>query len=103
MKNCFVDLDTRGILDLSPEMVPDSWTITRISVPAEHRRRGVGNKLLGEALAEADREGIKLTLEINPYGAMTYDELESWYMRNGFRHHPRYGGFYIRYPSPPTH
>jgi len=42
--------------------------ITRINVPREYRGRGYGTALLEQVLEDADREGVTLRLEINPYG-----------------------------------
>lgn len=73
----------------------DGRIITRINVPKEFRGRGIGHKLLLQCLADADAEGVTLWLEINAYGDMTYEQLESWYKRHGFKGH----GIYKRKPN----
>lgn len=99
MRNCFVDLEKRAILDLSPDMFPDSLVITRINVPAEHRGQGVGRELLWRCVEEADATRTKLRLEINPTGPLSYDDLHAWYERNGFEDDPRYPGIMVRWPA----
>jgi len=69
--------------------------ITRINVPEEHRAQGFGRQLLLEACNAADRGEVVLFLEIAPSGPLDYDQLESWYMRYGFK---RWKGIYRRKP-----
>jgi len=57
---------------------------SRINVPQEYRRVGIGNSLLKAIINEAKELGISLVCEINPYGEMTYEQLKEWYMKNGF-------------------
>lgn len=72
--------------------------ITRINVPAEHRRKGIGNELLKQVIADADREKVNLFLEINSYGGMSYDDLQLWYERNGFTN-MFHSGVFVRRPK----
>lgn len=78
-----LDNDTRGQIDLIK--FEDGYLITRIFVQNTHRGQGVGQALLDKVKREADLETVPLYLEINPYGEMTYRQLESWYVQNGFR------------------
>jgi ribosomal protein S18 acetylase RimI-like enzyme len=53
-------------------------------VPHDHCRKGIATKLLREALAEADKEGIWIYLEVVPTGEMPYEALVEWYKKHGF-------------------
>lgn len=59
--------------------------ITRINVPAEFRGKGHGTALLKQIIEDADREKIALYLEIQSSDGLSYDELEAWYKRHGFK------------------
>lgn len=83
-----------AVLDMS-DYYGEGKIITRINVPEKFRGKGYGRQLLKQATDWADENGITLWLEINPYGQMTYDELEAWYKRNGFKGH----GIYKRRPK----
>jgi predicted GNAT family acetyltransferase len=72
--------------------------ITRINVPKTHRGHGYATLVLRQCLADADREGITLYIEISPSDGLDYDQLENWYWRHGFRYH---GGIYRRRPISP--
>lgn len=99
VRNCFVDNERWGIADLTNEMIPGSWTITRINIPKEHRGKGYGTKLLEQIITEADACKETLTLEIMPSGDLNYTELEEWYFRHGFKASRRYPGFYFKRPA----
>lgn len=58
--------------------------ITRVNVPLEFRGQGHGSDLLQQVIDDADVEEINLQLFINPYGSMTYEQLQRWYEDNGF-------------------
>lgn len=60
------------------------WELSRINVPADYRGQGYGSELLGQVCDDADNEGVTLVLNINPYGALTYQQLQDWYERWGF-------------------
>jgi GNAT superfamily N-acetyltransferase len=87
-------LDVVSMRDVSPPAV----VITRIVVPQVHRGHGVGSLLLRQACFDADKEGVCLVLEINPYGdgGLSLRELSMWYQRRGFVCQPE--GHYIREP-----
>lgn len=95
MRTTYVDAPTRSIANTSPNLLQGGMDLNRINVPAGSRGQGIGRKLMEEVLADADREGLILWLDINPYGAMTYEELEAWYLRIGFEPHE---GRYRRLP-----
>lgn len=64
------------------------WAVTEVAVKPKLRGQGYGRLLMAEVLADADREGVTLCLEILPdhpaFGGLTYEQLEAWYMRLGF-------------------
>src|SRR4051812_29157507 len=90
MKMNYADMATRSILSLDRED-EDQYKITRISVFREHRRQGIGSRLLRECLRDADIEGITLTLEPIPTlnEGEDLDEVRNrlikWYERHGFK------------------
>lgn len=63
MRLCFADKEHRAIADLA-RMADDKYLLTRINVPKEHRRKGVGTALLKQVLAEADSLGVTLVVEV---------------------------------------
>jgi ribosomal protein S18 acetylase RimI-like enzyme len=71
--------------------------ITRINVPYAHRSKGIASDMLREACAHADLYMFKLWLEIVPSGRLTYDQLEAFYCRYGFRRHVT--GIWVRRPA----
>lgn len=99
MPNCIVHMEKRAILDLSPDMFPDSLVVTRINVPEASRGEGIGSWLLRRCVEEADEHRVKLRLEINPTGPLDYDALHAWYERYGFEDDPRYLGVMVRWPA----
>lgn len=62
-----------------------AWIITRVKVPKEHRRKGIGTELMKEICADADAAKIPLVLEVASYGEMDNDTLRAWYKKFGFR------------------
>jgi GNAT superfamily N-acetyltransferase len=55
-----------------------------VYVPPAFRGRGLGQVLLDRVLADADREGVHLSLVAKACGTMTQNPLEGWYGQNGF-------------------
>ena len=98
MKTCYFDMSTRVIADLIlPGELTPGWTISRINVPAIHRGKGLGTKILNEITADADAEGASLWLQVMPSGPLDYDALVAWYRRHGFKHHHT-TGYMVRRP-----
>lgn len=86
MNTCFAHKQTRTIADLMEHpSEPRSMVINRINVPAMHRGKGFGRRILHEILKEADFEGVTLYLEVVPSGGLRWNELKAWYERAGFR------------------
>lgn len=85
-----------AILDYTEYYAPDAWYITRINVPCAHRGKNLGTQLLNAFLKEADEYKKTVWLEIQPSDGLSYNELEAWYLRHGFK------GFmiYKRRPQP---
>lgn len=84
MKLTHVDMKTFSILNLS-EIDDNLYEVNRINVPFKHRGKGIGRELMKAMIENADEEKATLVLDINPYGEMTYNDLRSWYERNGFK------------------
>lgn len=97
MRWTYVDVPTRSIANVSENPLQGGCDVNRVNVPPKHRGQGIGSRLLDELLADADAHGVTLWLDINPYGQMTYEQLEAWYMRRGFVPHE---GRYRRLPRP---
>ena len=87
MRTSFVDKDTCSVADLV-RISPGEYLITRIKVPVNHLRKGVGTKLLRAILANADANNCTLVLAVAPYYGygMTIKQLCSWYIKYGFVH-----------------
>lgn len=99
MQDCYFEPDSRAIIDLSPMW--DGYCINRVNVPAPSRGKGIMRALMGQCLCDADLQNVTLYLGINPYGDLTYDQLEAWYMRLGFVPHKTETGWYVRSPRTP--
>jgi predicted GNAT family N-acyltransferase len=83
MKTSYYIEDVRAAADLI--FVEGRWFITRINVPMRHRGLGYGTKILRQILDDADKELVDLWLKIYPSGNLSYEQLESWYTRYGFK------------------
>lgn len=81
---------------LPPHELTPGWCISRINVPAEHRGKKHGSRMLATILRDADREGVTLWLEPVPSGPLDYQALVNWYKRYGFRFHQT--GYMLRRP-----
>lgn len=97
MRNSYFDYDSRAIIDLSDMW--DGMCVNRVNVPEAFRGKGIMRSLMAKCLEDADRENVTLYLGINPYGNLTYEELEAWYLRLGFEHHSTEEGWYVRKPK----
>ena len=88
MKTCFWQKLTEptglAIADLC-DYYNKGMIITRINVPKEHRGKGIARALLQEILTEADKNKVKLYLEIQSSDGLTAEQLAAWYRRHGFK------------------
>lgn len=60
------------------------WYFNRLFVYPLHRGNSYGRILLEELLSLIKEKDAILELDINPYGQMTYEQLEKFYMNHGF-------------------
>jgi ribosomal protein S18 acetylase RimI-like enzyme len=58
--------------------------VTRVYTHPDHRKKGHAGKLLVQVLADADKEGISLVLDIYASGQMNNAALKAWYEKHGF-------------------
>ena len=80
----FIRLGSYGASLNLIELSRTEWMIRRIFVPVAFRNQGHGDDLLKQAIADADHEGVDLSLTISPFDGSNYKRLESWYQRHGF-------------------
>lgn len=97
MRECYIDLDTRSIADLSMAF-EDVWMLHRVNVPMQSRGFGHGGRMLRKVLAAADEEGATIALIVHPSGPLDHEALTSWYQRHGFTHDDAPDWEMIRYP-----
>lgn len=64
-----------------------AWYFNRLYVRPEYRRNGIACELIKKMLKYFVTFNIPLILDINPYGDMSYEQLESFYLKNGFQKH----------------
>ncbi len=60
------------------------WYFNRLSVHSQFRRNKYGSMLLDKLLSIIKEKDYVLQLDINPYGEMTYEQLEEFYISHGF-------------------
>lgn len=88
MKHRYFNMKTRAIVECDPVVgieVPEpdrTWRICRVMSPIKNK--GYGSEVLRECLADADAEGIILTLEAIPYEYGRLEDLLRFYERHGF-------------------
>lgn len=66
---------------------PGAWLLTGVDVACGARGNGVARGLMQRVLADADAEGVRLYLAIQPDGtprSLDEDQLRAWYSRLGF-------------------
>ncbi len=80
-------LDRLAIIDLV-EIENSKYLITRVYVPEEHRKKGIGTELLNDVIKDADTECSTLLIEPRPYSdtEMTKKSLINYYKRFGFKY-----------------
>ena len=79
-------IDKLAVIDLV-EVEKNKYLVTRVSVPREHRGKGIGTKLLKEVTKDADKECSTLLIEPKPYDSgMTKESLINYYKIFGFEY-----------------
>lgn len=87
MKNLYVDLATGATVTLGIRSgKPRTKWLNKVWCPPEFRNRGVATRLMQKVLAEADAEGITLTLVVcsDLDGGPEDQDLIRWYIKLGF-------------------
>jgi ribosomal protein S18 acetylase RimI-like enzyme len=86
MKTCYLNRETRTILDVQEGWRddPEGYTITRINTPRQYRGEGHASALLRQVCEDADRERATIYLEVLPTGGLNAEKLRAWYGRHGF-------------------
>lgn len=83
-----MDIDHWTTVSLMPWVIdghPDVWLVTGVTVQSRFRGQGWASKLLDEVLADADREGVTLLLNVDPDGTgLDEAQLRAFYSRRGF-------------------
>lgn len=78
------------------EDYPGGWWIDWLSVPIFDRGKGYSRRVMDLVLADADRDGVVLTLAAHSCGDMDHADLISFYERLGFvatgQHHVAFKG-----------
>ena len=73
----------------------------RLFVQPEFRNKGYATEILKTLLEKFKEKHYVLYLDINPYGDLNYEELETFYMKHGFKKYKVYnkiiGNFYTAY------
>lgn len=62
----------------------NAWYYNRLYVKPEYRGHHIGSCLLDNMLKYVNKKKAILFLDINPYGDMSYQNLEAFYKRHGF-------------------
>lgn len=86
MKHSYIyKLDGVRIADAYVSRRHDGWMLDHVNVHIEHRGQGHGRRVLQMVLDAADERGIKLFLCIAAGNGLTYEALDAWYRRHGFK------------------
>lgn len=76
----------------------DAWYYNRLYVKPEYRGNHIASCLLDNMLKYVNSKKAILFLDINPYGGMSYEQLEAFYKRHGFvDNKPAKGGHAYKY------
>lgn len=81
-----IDVTKMGDTGIYETGIENMWTVTRVNVPTEFRRQGVGTYLMEKLCVQADEMKINLELEVTPYvdSEMSIDDLAAFYSKFGF-------------------
>ena len=83
----YIVLNNLMIASSECSFMNDTWFFNRLFVKENYRGNGYGSKVLDKMLEIVKNKNITLELMINPYGEMTYEQLETFYLRHGFEKH----------------
>lgn len=83
MRQCYVDTETRAIVDVY-NTHDNVYLVTRVNVPRAHRGRGIASRLMRAVIDDADTDGVVLELFVGPSDGLDFVQLEAWYKRLGF-------------------
>lgn len=76
----------------APIFGDNDWIVTHVATQRKIRGKGHASRIFQSVLADADAEQATLVLTIDPdppeFGGITYDQLEAWYERLGFKWEP---------------
>jgi GNAT superfamily N-acetyltransferase len=61
------------------------YYFNRLIVDPKLRGLGLSNQLLKQVIDWANQNSITILLDINPYGPLSYNDLEKFYMKFGFK------------------
>ncbi|SRR6266567_122341 len=78
-----------GDLGKPKRLGPNVAYFFKIEVPREQQGKGIASQLLQHVLADADKAGTTLLLDVDPYQAgMSREQLQAFYSRHGFVKYP---------------
>lgn len=75
----------------------NSFNVCRFVVSEQYRNQGIGTAIFKTFIEYADKMGYYLDLGINPYGDLTYDQLQKFYEKFGFTEIEE--GLFFRVPN----
>lgn len=79
----------------------NTFYFNRLFVQPKFRNQKCATKILNTLLNIFKEKHYVLALDINPYGDLNYEELEKFYIKNGFKKYRKYnkiiGNFYTYY------
>ena len=78
-----------GIAEIS-RIDSGEWYFNRLNVPVTMRNKGVATSLMKQLIIEADKKGITIVCDINPYGDLNKKQLQEFYKKFGFVEHDIY-------------
>lgn len=89
-ENISVSVVTEGRLAIASadRIIPGCWNVSRVNVPQEHRRRGIGSHLIQALIQRLRRDPSEHDqyLFVHPGGyGESLEEQINFYKRNGFK------------------
>lgn len=86
----------RACLECSRPGLKKEVQVNRLLVPEQCRRKGIGTALMEEFIGYIDHNHLSAELSINPYGEMTYEQLQKFYGKYGFVADEEIEGLFVR-------